>query len=82
VASLDTTGSLDAGSRAGRPRTTSRHEVQRVALAMFAERGFEQTTLDHIAHPETDLLRELDHAYRLLAAGFDERALCDVSRAR
>jgi TetR/AcrR family transcriptional regulator, regulator of mycofactocin system len=33
----------------GRPRTTSRHEVQRVALRLFAERGFEETTLDEIA---------------------------------
>ncbi len=33
----------------GRPRTTSRDEVQRVALALFAERGFEATTLDDIA---------------------------------
>jgi TetR/AcrR family transcriptional regulator, regulator of mycofactocin system len=33
----------------GRPRTTSRHEVQRVALRLFAERGFDQTTLDEIA---------------------------------
>jgi TetR/AcrR family transcriptional regulator, regulator of mycofactocin system len=33
----------------GRPRTTSRHEVQRVALRLFAERGFEETTLDDIA---------------------------------
>lgn len=33
----------------GRPRTTSRDEVQRVALALFAERGFEETTLDEVA---------------------------------
>ncbi|HEY7633663.1 MAG TPA: mycofactocin system transcriptional regulator [Thermoleophilaceae bacterium] len=33
----------------GRPRTTSRHEVQRVALELFAKRGFEETTLDEIA---------------------------------
>jgi TetR/AcrR family transcriptional regulator, regulator of mycofactocin system len=33
----------------GRPRTTSRDEVQRVALALFAERGFEETTLDDVA---------------------------------
>jgi mycofactocin system transcriptional regulator len=33
----------------GRPRTTSRHEVQQVALRLFAERGFEETTLDEIA---------------------------------
>jgi mycofactocin system transcriptional regulator len=33
----------------GRPRTTSRDEVQRVALRLFAARGFEETTLDEIA---------------------------------
>jgi mycofactocin system transcriptional regulator len=33
----------------GRPRTTSRDEVQRVALALFAERGFDETTLDEVA---------------------------------
>jgi mycofactocin system transcriptional regulator len=33
----------------GRPRTTSRDEIQRAALALFAEGGFEATTLDDIA---------------------------------
>jgi mycofactocin system transcriptional regulator len=33
----------------GRPRTTSRHAVQHVALRLFAEKGFEETTLDDIA---------------------------------
>jgi mycofactocin system transcriptional regulator len=33
----------------GRPRTTSRDEIQRAALALFEERGFEATTLDDIA---------------------------------
>jgi TetR/AcrR family transcriptional regulator, regulator of mycofactocin system len=33
----------------GRPRTTSREEVQRVALQLFADRGFEEATLDDIA---------------------------------
>jgi mycofactocin system transcriptional regulator len=33
----------------GRPRTTSRDQVQRIALRMFAEQGFEETTLDDIA---------------------------------
>ena len=36
-------------TRPGRPRTTSRDEVQRVALALFAEQGFEETTLDDVA---------------------------------
>ena len=35
--------------RRGRPRTTSRDEVGRVALELFAERGFEATTVDDIA---------------------------------
>ena len=33
----------------GRPRTTSREEVGRIALELFARNGFEQTTLDDIA---------------------------------
>lgn len=40
---------MPAKTAPGRPRTTSRDEVQRVALALFAERGFEATTLDDIA---------------------------------
>jgi mycofactocin system transcriptional regulator len=40
---------LDTTNPVGRPRTTSRHEVQRIALLMFAERGFEQTTVNDIA---------------------------------
>jgi TetR/AcrR family transcriptional regulator, regulator of mycofactocin system len=36
-------------STAGRPRTTSRDQVQRLALDLFATRGFEETTLDEIA---------------------------------
>src|SRR5918992_6107840 len=40
---------MAAKTAPGRPRTTSRDEVQRVALALFAERGFEATTLDDIA---------------------------------
>jgi TetR/AcrR family transcriptional regulator, regulator of mycofactocin system len=33
----------------GRPPTTSRDEVQRVALGLFASKGFEATTLDDVA---------------------------------
>lgn len=33
----------------GRPRSTSRAELALVAMGMFAERGFEETTVDHIA---------------------------------
>ncbi|CAB4865597.1 unannotated protein [freshwater metagenome] len=36
-------------ARAGRPPTTSREELQRIALGLFAARGFEETTLDDIA---------------------------------
>jgi mycofactocin system transcriptional regulator len=35
--------------RPGRPRTTSREEIGSVALALFAQRRFEHTTLDDIA---------------------------------
>jgi mycofactocin system transcriptional regulator len=33
----------------GRPPSTTREEIEAVALGLFAERGFEQTTLDDIA---------------------------------
>jgi TetR/AcrR family transcriptional regulator, regulator of mycofactocin system len=33
----------------GRPPSTSRGELERVALRLFLEEGFEQTTVDHIA---------------------------------
>jgi TetR/AcrR family transcriptional regulator, regulator of mycofactocin system len=36
-------------SRPGRPRTTSRDEVGRIALRLFVERGFEETTLEDVA---------------------------------
>jgi mycofactocin system transcriptional regulator len=42
----------DAGpakARRGRPRSTTRAEVGRVALELFAANGFEETTLDEIA---------------------------------
>ncbi|MBV8218290.1 MAG: TetR family transcriptional regulator, partial [Solirubrobacterales bacterium] len=35
--------------RPGRPPGTSRRAVSRTALEMFAERGFEETTVDDIA---------------------------------
>ena len=42
----------DAGSaaaRRGRPRSTSRRELQLIALRLFAEWGFENTTIEQIA---------------------------------
>ena len=33
----------------GRKRVTSRAELEQTAFALFAERGFEQTTVDEIA---------------------------------
>ena len=36
-------------ARRGRPRSTSRSELQLVALRMFTERGFENTTIEQIA---------------------------------
>lgn len=33
----------------GRPPTTTHAEIERVALGLFAERGFETTTVDEIA---------------------------------
>jgi mycofactocin system transcriptional regulator len=35
--------------RAGRPSATTRSELERVALALFRERGFDATTVDDIA---------------------------------
>ena len=37
------------GQRPGRPPGTSRRAVSRTALEMFAERGFDETTVDEIA---------------------------------
>jgi len=38
-----------ADQRAGRPAVTSRAELEQVALGLFAETGFEATTVDDIA---------------------------------
>src|ERR1700761_1984320 len=40
----------DPGPARGRPPSTSRASVDRVALQMFATRGFEETTVDDIAN--------------------------------
>ena len=37
------------GGRRGRPRATSRHELQAIALRLFADNGFENTTIEQIA---------------------------------
>jgi mycofactocin system transcriptional regulator len=36
-------------ARVGRPRATSREEIERVALQLFSTRGFDATTVDDIA---------------------------------
>ncbi len=38
-----------AAARRGRPPSTSRHELQLIALRLFAKRGFENTTIEQIA---------------------------------
>src|ERR1700727_1915621 len=38
-----------AGVRRGRPPSTSRRELRLIALRLFAERGFESTTIEQIA---------------------------------
>lgn len=38
-----------AAARGGRPSATSREELERLALALFAERGFDATTVDDLA---------------------------------
>jgi mycofactocin system transcriptional regulator len=38
-----------AGPRRGRPPSTSRRELRLIALRLFAERGFDNTTIEHIA---------------------------------
>jgi mycofactocin system transcriptional regulator len=37
------------GIRPGRPPVTSREDIERVAMALFADRGFDATTVDDIA---------------------------------
>jgi TetR/AcrR family transcriptional regulator, regulator of mycofactocin system len=40
---------LTPGSRRGRPPSTSRRELRLIALRLFAERGFDNTTIEQIA---------------------------------
>jgi len=39
----------EQGSRRGRPPSTSRRELRLIALRLFAERGFDSTTIEQIA---------------------------------
>lgn len=43
------TDQAGAGARRGRPPSTSRRELRLIALRMFAERGFDATTIEQIA---------------------------------
>jgi mycofactocin system transcriptional regulator len=40
---------IDAGSRRGRPPRTSRREIEMIALRLFSDNGFDQTSLEEIA---------------------------------
>lgn len=40
---------VDGSTQFGRPSATSHAELERISLAMFAERGFDQTSIDDIA---------------------------------
>lgn len=53
-----------AGRSAGRPEATSHAEIERAAFRLFAERGFEQTTLDAIAAEVGVSRRTLFRYYR------------------
>jgi TetR/AcrR family transcriptional regulator, regulator of mycofactocin system len=46
---VDQRGADQAGIRRGRPPSTSRRELRLIALRLFAERGFDCTTIEHIA---------------------------------
>lgn len=45
----DTAGGTVGGRARGRPRSTSAYELRRIALRMFAQHGFENTTVAQIA---------------------------------
>lgn len=65
-----------AQSKPGRPRTTSRDAVARVALELFVERGFEQTTLDDVAASlgvsRRTIFRYYDSKNDIVWGAFDE----------
>src|SRR6201996_5610852 len=42
-------GGQQAAQRRGRPPSTSRRELRLIALRLFAERGFDNTTIEQVA---------------------------------
>jgi mycofactocin system transcriptional regulator len=67
------TGSV---TRRGRPRGTSRRELEVIALRLFAEQGFEETTIDQIATAaginKRSFFRYFDSKSSVLWSSFDE----------
>src|SRR6202046_756885 len=63
------------GGRRGRPPSTSRHELQEIALRLFADHGFENTTIEQIAAEagvsERTFFRYFTTKARVLSADFD-----------
>jgi AcrR family transcriptional regulator len=63
-------------SRRGRPTTTNSDEVARVALELFADRGFDATTMDDIARTagvsRRTVFRYFPSKNELVWGGFDE----------
>jgi mycofactocin system transcriptional regulator len=47
-ARVENLGAVPVAARRGRPPSTSRRELQLIALQMFTERGFENTTIEQI----------------------------------
>jgi mycofactocin system transcriptional regulator len=45
----DTSGMTDSAVRRGRPPGTTRRDLEVIAMRLFAEQGFEETTVDQIA---------------------------------
>jgi mycofactocin system transcriptional regulator len=66
----------DSVTRRGRPRGTSRRELEVIALRLFAERGFEETTIDQIATEaginKRSFFRYFDSKSSVLWSSFDE----------
>jgi TetR/AcrR family transcriptional regulator, regulator of mycofactocin system len=66
----------DSVTRRGRPRVTSRRELEVIALRLFAEQGFEETTIDQIATEaginKRSFFRYFDSKSSVLWSSFDE----------